>query len=647
LIAFLLPYLLLCWGLGFWLTFLSRMEWPLEGRVAMGIPLGFGMSALLTWLVAIPIGMSGLAVALGAAVMFAALAACLRWTSWRTPLRSELTGALLRWRTRQPLPLLLVFIPMALFLTGFFTHALDRLPTGLYAGHPFLAFDWADHMMMAGYLSHAQQLLPPNNPGYTGINLDYPFMSDFFSGQLLHLGLDLETALPLASCLLCMAFVVILYVTALRFVANRWAAFVATLLLLLVGGVGFFSLTNDIMPTGYGVLGWLGGLGTVLSAPPIDYSWQQNAHIFWGTPMVNYLLPQRSILLGWPLGLLALSLLWHGLKTNSRREFLLAGIVVGLLPPFHANTFLALFVFISGIALLTFRQWRRWAWFYVPAVALGTPLMYMLLPNPDTSFPLFFSIQPGWMAGIPGQEVNWFWFWWINAGLFVPLAAAASIFVWRTRPDLARFLLPGWLLFIVANVFRLQIYVYDNNKWLMWWAIPACMMVGLLIARVASKGRVLAALAAFVVIFQSFGGVLSLDNAFQQKLNLASSKMLDPDEVAVGDWVRQQTDPAAVFLTGVQVEHPVRVLGGRAMVVGGVGSLIGTDIDSTSRSADVNTMLQGAPETPVLLNQYGVGYVVIGPTELRDAGANLNYYRTNYPLAYMSPTGEYQIFKVS
>jgi hypothetical protein len=273
--------------------------------------------------------------------------------------------------------------------------------------------------------------------------------------------------------------------------------------------------------------------------------------------------------------------------------------------------------------------------------------MYMLLPNPDTSFPLFFSIQPGWMAGVPGQQVNWFWFWWINAGLFVPLAVTASVFVWRTRPVLARFLLPGWLLFIVANVFRLQLYVYDNNKWLMWWAIPACMMVGLLVVRVASKGRVLAALAVLVVIFQSFGGVLSLDNAFQQKLNLASSKMLDPDEVAVGDWVRQQTDPSAIFLTGAQVEHPVRVLGGRAMLVGGVGSLIGTDIDSSARSADVNSMLQGAPDTPVLLTQYDVGYVVIGPTELKDAGANLNYYRTNYALAYMSPAGEYQIFKVS
>jgi hypothetical protein len=324
----------------------------------------------------------------------------------------------------------------------------------------------------------------------------------------------------------------------------------------------------------------------------------------------------------------------------------LAGIALGLLPPFHANTFLALFIIASGAAVFTFRSWRRWIWFFVPTVVLGTPLLYMLLPNASTAFP-FFAWQPGWMAGVPGQQVNWFWFWWINTGLLIPLALVASVFVWRARPDLASFLLPAWLLFIVANLFQLQVYAYDNNKWLMWWAIPACLMIGLLITKAASRGRVIAALAVLVVLFQSVGGALSLDSAFQERLNVASSKMLDPDEVAVGDWVRQQTAPDAVFVTGSLPEHPVRVLGGRAMLVGGFGTLWGTDVDYRSRSTDVNTILQGASGTDQLLLQYGVSYVVIGPDELKNASANLAYYRSNYALAYMSPTGEYQIFKVS
>lgn len=612
----------------------------------MGIPLGFCASSLLTWLIAIPIGMSGLPVALGAVALAAVVGACARWTNWREPLRAEVASVIARFRTREPVPLLLILVPMAVFFIGFFTHALEHLPTGLYGGHLFVAYDWAFHLNVAGYLSNATQLLPPNNPGYNGINLNYPFMVDFFSGQLLHLGLDLETSLPLTSCILAMAFVVILYVTSLRLLRSRWAAFLSTLLVLLVGGVGNFQLTNDILPTGDGPLGWLGGLGNLLLAPPTDYSWQVNGPFYWGNAVVNDLLPQRSVLFGWPIGLLVLSLLWYAWQKSSRREFLLAGILLGLMPPFHANSFLALFIIASGAAVLTFRRWRLWAWFFVPTMALGTPLFYMLLPNASTAFP-FFAFQPGWMAGIPGQELNWFWFWWINTGLLVPLALVASVFVWRTRPDLARFLLPPWLLFIVANLFQLQVNAYDNGKWLMWWAIPACMMIGLLLTKLASRGRLLASLAGIVVVFQVAGGALSLDHTFQDRLNLANSQMLDPDGVALGDWVRQQTAPDAVLLTGSGTEHPVRVLGSRAVLVGGYGSLFSIDIDYRSRSVDVNAMYQGAPGAQQLLAQYGVSYVVVGPEELRDASANLAYYRTNYPLAYASPTGEYQIFKVN
>jgi hypothetical protein len=433
------------------------MDWPLEGRLAIGIPLGFCTSALLTWLVAIPFGMSGAAVAMGAAAVALVLGACLRWTEWREPLRSEATGAAARWRTREPLPLLLLFVPMAFFFIGFFTHALEFLPTGLYAGHLFIYYDWNLHMSIAGYLSHAHQLLPPNHPGYNGISLNYPFLADFFSGQLLHLGLDLQTSLPLTSCILSLAFVVILYVTSVRFLASRWAAFVATLLVFLVGGIGFLNLADDIVPTGDGVLGWLGGLGGVLLAPPRNYTWLPQSGIWFGNTVLNYLLPQRSVLFGWPLGLLALSLLWYGWKSNSRREFLLAGIVIGLLPPFHANTFLALFIIAGAAAILTFRRWRQWAWFFAPAVVLGTPLFYMLLPDPSVRFP-FFAFQPGWMAGVPGQEVNWLWFWWINTGLLIPLALVGTIVTWRTRPNLVRLLGPAWILFIVVNVFKLQVW---------------------------------------------------------------------------------------------------------------------------------------------------------------------------------------------
>src|SRR6202165_2371450 len=94
----LVPYLLLAWAAGLGLTFVSRLPWDFEGRLAMGLPLGFSAAALCTWLIAIPFGMSDAAVAVGALALLLVLAACLRWTDWRGPLATGGVLAVSRWR---------------------------------------------------------------------------------------------------------------------------------------------------------------------------------------------------------------------------------------------------------------------------------------------------------------------------------------------------------------------------------------------------------------------------------------------------------------------------------------------------------------------------------------------------------------------
>jgi hypothetical protein len=645
-IVLLLLYLLLCSAAGFALTFLSRMDWTLEGRLAMGVSLGFCASAMLTWLVAIPFGMGGFPVALGALALAGVVGACARWTNWRQPLEDEVASAGARWRTWEPLPVWLLLGGAAFFFIPFYSHALEMLPSGMYAGHGNIYGDWSNHMPIVGYLSHAQQLLPPNNPHFNGINLNYSFLPDFFSGQLLHLGLDIQTSMPLVSAILSLSLVVLLYATFLRFTGSRWGSFFGVLLLLLGGGIGFLLLGQDIQPTGDGPLGWLGGLVNAVASPARDYTWMTDQGYWWRNPTVAYLIPQRTVVFGWPLGLLALSLLWYGWRKNSRREFLLAGLVVGLMPMFHANSYVDLCIFAGGISLLTYRRWRDWVWFFVPAVVLGAPVFFlMLLPPVDLRHP-FLAWQIGWLAVTPGRNDNWIWWWWANTGLLIPLAVISFVAGWG-KPGLRRFLLPAWSLFIVSNLFKLQVWDWDNTKWLNWWLIPASMMAGLAIVKIASKGRALAAAAGVIVLLQVTAGALDLNLAWQQRLNNPNLQMLDADEVAVGYWARDQTNPNAVFLTGWQDLHPIRTLGERAEVFGGRIILWTTDIDYTARQNDVVTMYEGAPGADTLLIQYGVDYAVIGPQELRDAHANLPYFQKNFPVVYRSPTGEYQVFKIS
>src|ERR1700682_2160573 len=124
-ILLLIGYLALAWATGFGLTFVSRLPWELEGRLAMGVPLGFGAAAMLTCVLSVPFGMSGYAVAAGALALALVLVACARWTAWREPLASETVAMARRWRGPQALPLALLLLLGGSFFIPFYAHALE------------------------------------------------------------------------------------------------------------------------------------------------------------------------------------------------------------------------------------------------------------------------------------------------------------------------------------------------------------------------------------------------------------------------------------------------------------------------------------------------------------------------------------------
>jgi len=645
-IVLLIAYLLLAWATGMALTFVTRMPWDLEGRLAMGMPLGFGAAALLTWLVAIPFGMSGWAVLAGAVLLVAILSACWRWAAWRGPLATEVPAARLRWRSREALPLGLLLALASVFFIPFYTHALKRLPDGLHAGYFTMLGDWAAHLGFAGYLSTARHVLPPQNPFFSGTSLNYPFLPDFFSGMLLHFGIGLEVALPLSSLLLSLALVVVFYSTALRLTGNRWAALIGALILFVGSGLGFTRLLDDIVPADPGPGGWIGGLISLVGSPPHEYTMAPDLSYQWLNPVLAYLLPQRATLFGWPLGLLGLSLLWHGWSQGARHEMLLAGLVVGLLPPFHANTYVALVVFAGGLALLSLPYWRDWLRFFVPAAILGGPLLLMLLP-PANLRHSFLAVQLGWMASTSGHHDNILWFWLINTGLLIPLALATFLPGQWVPARLRRFLAPAWLLFIIPNILVLAPWDWDNTKFLVWWAIPASILAGLAVVRLARFGPVLAAVAALVVLVQVASGSLDLDRAWQEGINVPELRLLDNDGLALAAWAQANTPPDTVFLTGSAFNHPIRVMSGRVSVMSGLVTLWTTDIDYRARQQDVLAMYRGDAGAAQLLRHYGVEYVVIGPGDAQEVGADDTYYRARYPTIYRSPTGEYEVFRIT
>ncbi|MGI8609778.1 MAG: hypothetical protein ACR2MY_11205 [Candidatus Dormibacteria bacterium] len=671
-IVLLLAYLLLASAVGFMLTFVSRMPWQLEGRVAAGVVLGISAAALLTWLAAIPLGMSGGTVLVGAVLLLITGATCARFTRWRTGLRNEWTSMLQRWRNWQALPLAMLVGLALVFFVPFYTHALEVKPDGLYAGYVNIWGDWCTHLAIAGYLSEAHHLLPPDNPFFSGVKLTYPFLPDFFSGVLLHLGLGLEASLPLASGIMSLALVVLFYSTAQRLGGDRWAAAAAVLVFFLSGGLGFLNLLHDLHPEQPGALGGLAAIVSAIVHPMhacganpqqlCEYTLDRSVGFQWLNPVLAYLVPQRSTLFGFALGLIVVSIAWYARGSGRRGEFVVGGVLLGLLPLLHASSYFDLALFFSGLAALdvvviavTHRDDARsalrvalnWMCFLVPAAVIGAPQVLLILP-PAAYNRSFLHLQLGWLSVTSDYHLNVVFFWLLNTALLIPLALMAYFLGRGGKPGLMRFVIPAWLLFILPNLVILQPWDWDNTKWFAWWAIFAAILAGVVVAQLGKRGPVLGALAILLLLATTASGGLDLVRASQRDIPGVSYRLLTTDELRVAEWARSSTPESSIFLTGWQNNHPILTMSRREVVMGYPGWIWTWGLNDDHRQADVVTMYRGMPGTDDLLHKYRVTYVVIGPEEMdaKDGpGANLPYWQSHHRVVFQSQ--DYEVFSVA
>jgi hypothetical protein len=662
-IVVLLAYLALAVAAGFLLTFVSRMPWQLEGRAAAGVVLGLSAAALFTWLAAIPVGMSATAVAIGAGLMAACLAACLGLTAWREPLRAERTAMLARWRSRRVLPLVLVLALALLFFVPFYLHALELKPDGLYAGYVNIWGDWCTHLAIAGYLSEARHVLPPDNPFFSGVKLTYPFLPDLLSGALLHLGLGLEASLPLASAVMSVALVVVFFSTAQRLGGDRWGAALAVLVFFLSGGMGFLNVLRDVHPAGAGPLPRVRALLDAIAHPAREYTLDRLVGFQWLNPILAYLVPQRATLFGFALGLIVVSLAWFGRATGSRREMFLAGLLLGLMPLLHANSYFDLALFCTGVAAVDTlasvrsgrgrRKLEEWSCLLFPAALLGAPQVFLILP-PAAYDHSFLRFQVGWLAtspagsATPDYQLNFALFWILNTALLIPLALAAYLVNRAGKPGLLGFLAPAWILFALPNLVILQPWDWDNTKWFIWWAIFAAILAGLVLSQLARRGPLGAALAMILLAVTIASGTLDVTRAAQRDLPGVSFRLLSTDELRVAAWARDHTPESAIFLTGWQNNHPILTMSRREVVMGYPGWIWTWGLPDDHRQENVIAMYRGAATTAELLRRYHVSYVVIGPEE-RDPrngpGANVRYWEDNHRLVFRSR--DYEVFSAS
>ncbi|MEM7813853.1 MAG: hypothetical protein QW548_03075 [Candidatus Aenigmatarchaeota archaeon] len=602
------------------LTCLTLLE-----RSLIGIIAGFLIAAWSPFLIYIAVWDLGIACSAALAALAVIAAVATRRFGIRRKDFEQAFGLVRKSLMRNRL-LLMFFVTLAIFFTLIFSsHMAEPRPDGIYTGANGAYGDIPFHMTLINHFQYGSGTL--EYPIYAGARLTYPFIFDFFTAALSGPGmLGLRGAMMASSLMLVMLLVLSIYALALRFSQSKRAAMLAVALVLIGGGFGFVHYIGDAAQSGN-------------LAVTKDYGHYTEVGIHWSNVIVQYLIPQRTLLLGFPAGIAILLLLFAGFDqrraTNgAKRHLAPAGFIMGALPLVHTHVFFAIGI-VSAMCAAAYAS-RAWLRFFLPAFLLAFPQVMWILPRAAGEG--FMRIQLGWLSRASGMA-DFAHFWLLNAGMLLVLGLAWFVAERESHKLQKAFMLSFWLIFIMSNIVAFQPNDYDNMKIMLLWWLGISIASATLIARMLEKGAPWKILAACLVAFSVLTGALSVYHEYCQHHRIFSA-----EDIEFAEWLKANTPHDAVFLTSDMHNHPVPALAGRTVVLGYGGWIWSHGLALSNRSADVKEMLAGGARAMELLENYGVDYVAIGWHERRK-GANETYFAENFNLVYNTST--YMVFDVS
>jgi hypothetical protein len=668
------------------LTYTWDEDAPLASRLCTGACIGFALLGLFGFILALLIGLTA-ATLFGTALLLATPALLL----WNSKIRAQIDADIkntikaISRATAEPdrwaYIYFLFYAVVAVVMWLVFTRAMFEKPDGIYTGVLNNYGDLPFHLSVITRFAFGQNF-PPEDPTFAGARFTYPFMTDFISAMFVRAGASLRDSLFIENYIVGVALVGVLHRFGQKLLRDRTAALLTPVLIILNGGLGWAMLFSDVNKTDGGVFQLLKNIPhsyTIL--PEVAAGWR------WGNAVTSLLVPQRGFLLGIPLAAIVFTQWWAAshrddegkskkvkgkkeerqekklksarearrvdsestggssslfpfsfLLLPSTRRMLAAGVVAGLLPLVHAHSFIVVMGVGACLALINWSRWREWLAFFVVASLIAVPQLLWSTHGSAVSTRAFI----GWEFGWDNANENFFWFWFKNTGLFIPLLIAALL--WKREDYLVSrkllfFFLPFTLCFIIPNVVKLAPWIWDNVKVLFYWWIASAPIVALLLARLwegKAWNRVLAG-GLFVVL--TFAGALDV---FALVTGQGEYQEFDRDGVTFAEMIKRQT-PARATILHAPIHNTSVFLTGRRSLMGYPGHIWTHGIDFGPRETDIKKIYSGAPDAINLLGKYGVDYVVIDPQEHSVMPVNTAFF-SRYP--EVANIGEYHLYKI-
>jgi hypothetical protein len=288
------------------LTYFYDRGAPLWWRLSAGVCVGFAALGLSGFVLASFGGMTPWVLATAGAVAGSPLLLLLKGV-WRERVRADAARAAGALRAVVERPgrngggTLVMFVALAAVFWLVFANAMYRDGRGVFTGLDTNIGDLPFHVALVTGFAHGENF-PPEHPEMAGVKLTYPFVADFVTAMLVGAGSTLEGAFFWQGFLTMLALAGLLHGWAWRLTRDRVAAAVTVPLVLLSGGFGWLAFIGEAA----------GGQGffALLSNLPRDYTRDAQTGYAWANTVTALFVPQRGILLGVGLALIAWTLWW-------------------------------------------------------------------------------------------------------------------------------------------------------------------------------------------------------------------------------------------------------------------------------------------------------------------------------------------------
>ncbi|MFN7088532.1 MAG: hypothetical protein ACK4NX_01755, partial [Candidatus Paceibacteria bacterium] len=482
-------------------------------------------------------------------------------------------------------------------------------------GLPFsVLVGWGDGAYHLDIISRLANSKPfsISQPIAAGQPLTYPFMIDFLSAIFKAIGLNDAWSWHIPPFVLGIGLFFLVYSFGKKVLGSRsWA--VAFLFLIFFGaGLGFLWFFQDIKSA------WdSNGVSGVIEAlwnPPHEYTHLDNRtggkpkefdaplNIVWMVPAVSFFSHQRSFIAGAGISILFLLGLW--IYRNDQKIMPIWLMLLGLLPLLHTHSFVSLTIITLSIFFLTLLEERKlstlisWAIGGIFALIFALPQVLFLSQAGflgKEAGGSFFKPWFGWMTcthsnswffcdrGVPGTDVNPFWFWTKNFGvIFLFWILALIYFKNKKGPrDLKVFVLPSIIMFLVPNLILLQPWEFDNNKALFYWWLFAALFALTFLKDGLRNDYTKAAIIFLFLVASGLSGTVDVFARIKNGILTTLSPGKTPyhftyygdDEIEIAKWIKENTNPNDAFLTVDWANQSIPMLTGRPIYLGFPGWL--------------------------------------------------------------------------